>query len=210
MNLILLAAGYSRRFPGRKLLAEINGKPLYLITLEKLCTLCDRHPDWLIVVVTSYDEIEAYCKTQQISCVKNVGAENTGIASSIQKAVHFLETIQKDAGRQTADVFFTADQPLLDCHVVEQFLLAYEAQEQKAGTLVCEDIWRNPNIFDASYRTELLSLTGDTGGKQILKNHREDVFCFQTADAFQFSDIDTAKDYFSLTGKNNTGSPFID
>ena len=43
---------------------------------------------------------------------KNDGTDNTGIASSIQKAVKYLET-QECAleGSRKADVFFTADQP---------------------------------------------------------------------------------------------------
>lgn len=199
MNLILLAAGYSRRFPGRKLLARLDGKPLYLITLEKLEALCSRHTDWKIIVVTSYDEIEVYCKERTIACIRNDGMSNTGIASSIEKAVCLAETFHEPAGKRVSDVFFTADQPLLTVDTIEQFLLAYGAQDKKLGALVCDGIWRNPNVFDNSFRRELLSLTGEEGGKHILKQHREEVFCYPVTDAAQFSDIDTAEDYFSIT-----------
>ena len=36
INLILLAAGYARRFGAQKLLAPVDGMPMYLVTLQKL------------------------------------------------------------------------------------------------------------------------------------------------------------------------------
>ena len=86
-NLILLAAGYSRRFGDRKLLAEINGTPLYRFSLDKIRKLSEKLGDTTILVVTSYPEIEAYCRKQSVTVIKNDGTDNTGIASSIQKAV---------------------------------------------------------------------------------------------------------------------------
>ena len=91
-NLILLAAGYSRRFGDRKLLAEINGTPLYRFSLDKIRKLSEKLGDSTILVVTSYPEIEAYCRKQSVTVIKNDGTDNTGIASSIQKAVKYLET----------------------------------------------------------------------------------------------------------------------
>ena len=51
-NLILLAAGYSRRFGDRKLLAEINGTPLYRFSLDKKRKLSEKLGDSTILVVT--------------------------------------------------------------------------------------------------------------------------------------------------------------
>ena len=114
-NLILLAAGYSRRFGDRKLLAEINGTPLYRFSLDKIRKLSEKLGDTTILVVTSYPEIEAYCRKQSVTVIKNDGTDNTGIASSIQKAVKYLETQECAVeGSRKADVFFTADQPGLD------------------------------------------------------------------------------------------------
>ncbi len=131
-NLILLAAGYSRRFGDRKLLAEINGTPLYRFSLDKIRKLSEKLGDTTILVVTSYPEIEAYCRKQSVTVIKNDGTDNTGIASSIQKAVKYLET-QECAleGSRKADVFFTADQPGLDENEVWMFLNQYASQNKK-------------------------------------------------------------------------------
>lgn len=69
-NLILLAAGYSRRFGDRKLLAEINGTPLYRFSLDKKRKLSEKLGDSTILVVTSYPEIEAYCRKQSVTVIK--------------------------------------------------------------------------------------------------------------------------------------------
>lgn len=132
-NLILLAAGYSRRFGDRKLLAEINGTPLYRFSLDKISKLSEKLGDTTILVVTSYPEIEAYCRKQRVAVIKNDGTDNTGIASSIQKAVKYLET-QECAleGSRKADVFFTADQPGLDENEVWMFLNQYASQNKKS------------------------------------------------------------------------------
>lgn len=132
-NLILLAAGYSRRFGDRKLLAEINGTPLYRFSLDKIRKLSEKLGDSTILVVTSYPEIEAYCRKQSVTVIKNDGTDNTGIASSIQKAVKYLET-QECAmeGSRKADVFFTADQPGLDENEVWMFLNQYASQNKKS------------------------------------------------------------------------------
>lgn len=132
-NLILLAAGYSRRFGDRKLLAEINGTPLYRFSLDKIRKLSEKLGDSTILVVTSYPEIEAYCRKQSVTVIKNDGTDNTGIASSIQKAVKYLETQECAVeGSRKADVFFTADQPGLDENEVWMFLNQYASQNKKS------------------------------------------------------------------------------
>ena len=146
-NLILLAAGYSRRFGDRKLLAEINGTPLYRFSLDKIRKLSEKLGDTTILVVTSYPEIEAYCRKQSVTVIKNDGTDNTGIASSIQKAVKYLETQECAVeGSRKADVFFTADQPGLDENEVWMFLNQYASQNKKIGTMECKNIWRSPIV----------------------------------------------------------------
>ena len=65
-NLILLAAGYSRRFGDRKLLAEINGTPIYRFSLDRIRKLSEKLKEASVLVVTSYPEIEAYCRKQSV------------------------------------------------------------------------------------------------------------------------------------------------
>ena len=69
---------------------------------------------------------------QSVTVIKNDGTDNTGIASSIQKAVKYLETQECAVeGSRKADVFFTADQPGLDENEVWMFLKPICIAEQK-------------------------------------------------------------------------------
>lgn len=201
-NLILLAAGYSRRFGDRKLLAEINGTPLYRFSLDRIRKLSEKLKESSVLVVTSYPEIEAYCRKQRVAVIRNDGTDNTGIASSIQKSLEYLETQErKRADSRMTDVFFTADQPGLDETDVLAFLNQYASQNKKIGTMECRNIWRSPNVFDVCYRPELLQLSADKGGKTIMKQHTEDVFCFHTEKESQFLDIDTREDLLRISDK---------
>ncbi len=197
-NLILLAAGYSKRFHGTKLLAEYRGRPLYQTAIEKLLWLCENRTDSYLCVVAACPQICVYCEEKKIPFIRNEGSDNTGIASSIQKAVLFLRE-EETAGGESCDVFFTADMPLLDLCDVNAFLDAYDLSGHTFGTMSCDGVWRSPNIFRASARDELLSLSGDCGGKAILKRHAADVFCYETANQEQFFDIDTREDLSALS-----------
>ena len=48
----------------------------------------------------------------------------------------------------------------------------------------------NPKIFSARYREELMSLTGDTGGRQILALHADDILLVEAASESETVDID--------------------
>ena len=48
----------------------------------------------------------------------------------------------------------------------------------------------NPCIFSREYYQELMEITGDKGGKQIINRHPEDVMYFKIEDARELQDID--------------------
>jgi molybdenum cofactor cytidylyltransferase len=52
----------------------------------------------------------------------------------------------------------------------------------------------NPVIFDKIYEQELLELTGDVGGKKVVRRHLEDVLLVEAKDSIELADIDTKQD----------------
>ena len=66
INLILLAAGNSRRFNGNKLLALYKGKPIYMHVVEKALNLEVNK----IICVTQYEEIRKNLKNTKINVEK--------------------------------------------------------------------------------------------------------------------------------------------
>lgn len=80
---ILLAAGFSQRFKGNKLLYLLNGKELYLYLTERLEILLKNGVLDSLVLVTQYDEILQEMKKRRIEAIKNENSRQ-GISSSLK------------------------------------------------------------------------------------------------------------------------------
>lgn len=178
--LILLAAGLSRRFgKENKLLHEVDGLPLYRHTLDKLEGLRDRETE--VLVMTNTPEIQAHCTARGIAWRASPEAER-GIAHTLHEA------LEQSTGAD-AYVCFVADQPKLRRETIQNFLAACETGGKGLGCLCCGERRGNPVWFAAQYRGELLALTGDVGGRQVLERHPSDVL-FYPAGREELEDID--------------------
>ena len=80
---ILLAAGFSHRFLGNKLLYPLKGKALYLHLTERLEKLLKKGTLDSLVMVTQYDEILQEMKKRKIEAIKNENSRQ-GISSSLK------------------------------------------------------------------------------------------------------------------------------
>lgn len=180
-DLILLAAGFSRRFGANKLLSPWKGMPLYRWTLDKLVTVCAPHPEWRILVVTQYPEIQEACQGFGICCLHNCRAAE-GISSSIRLAL--------SQARGDAVAFFVADQPELSLETVRGFLDGYFASGKGLGCVSGDGRLGNPCVFSRMYFPELLALQGDQGGKAVIRRHKADLFRYEIRDPAGLEDID--------------------
>lgn len=214
INFIYLAAGCARRFRANKLLTELDGKPLYLHGLERLCSLKEtverQIPGGRVtsvnvqpLVVTAWDAVSEYCTAKGIAHVRNDFPGNTGMASSIQTGIRaceesaFTEHSRAEAVRAEYDMFFTADQPWLDVTFLAAFLFAFLGQSRSIGAPCWKDVPRSPGIFSTAWRQEFFELSADEGGKCIRKAHPADVFLYPAEAPDMFYDIDTPEDLIS-------------
>lgn len=177
IHLIYLAAGFSKRFGSNKLLWEIEGKPMYRHLLDRLHQLRQEGKVQSLTVVTQYEEIERQMEIRKICTVRNPDSSR-GISSSLRLG---LEEAQKkgNRGEEQFYCFFVADQPDLEKETVENFLDAFLESQKGIGCVSFQGVPGNPVIFHEKYKEELLTLTGDTGGKRVLKRHLEDVFFYE-------------------------------
>ena len=87
LELVMLAAGNSRRFGSNKLLYTVDGQPMYrhiLSELEKIQKqLESQGTQCSITVVTQYDEIAEDVRKRGISALYNLHPEE-GISSSLR------------------------------------------------------------------------------------------------------------------------------
>lgn len=190
IQLILLAAGFSRRFGENKLLAMLQGKPLYLHVLENLVELKNKRKDIAsLTVVTRYREIAGEAEKLGVTVAWNNHSED-GISSSLQTGLAAVSIGEKQEQDKQFYCFFVGDQPYMKLKTIEEFLNRFAQSNKGIGCMSREGRTGNPVVFSAKYSDELMALAGDVGGKQVLHKHEEDVFYYEVHEKQQLLDID--------------------
>lgn len=172
MDAILLAAGNSVRFGENKLLYRLDGKKMYRYVLELLYQMKQEGYFENIVVVSQYEEIfeDIRVSFPGIESVRNPQPQK-GISGSIKLGIEKLEEI---APNSRGCLFTVADQPYLTAESLRKLNQTWEENAEGIVAAACGDWVGNPVVFHAKYYEELKSLTGDVGGKKVLRRHEED------------------------------------
>lgn len=183
-GMVFLAAGKSSRYGEKgeqKLLACKENKPMYRYLLDQIepYEMCVR------TVVSGVPEILKYASAHHMSAVENCEPEK-GISHSLKMG---LDCCQEQAPELFGVLFAVCDQPGLKAETIEQMLmLAW----QNPGKIICagnDKRLGNPVLMDRIYFQELKTLEGDTGGKQVVKRHPDQVLVLET-DEKELRDID--------------------
>lgn len=187
---VLLAAGNSSRFCSNKLLTLVEGIPMYRHALQWASSL----PAGQVVVVTQYEEIirfltDNFCPFQGVQTVLNEKA-SLGISHSMQLGLSSLSSMND----YDACLFSVCDQPWLCLLSVLSLLSCWQESSKGIACLSYGGKPGNPVIFDKKYFPELMSLTGDSGGRQIIAAHPEDVLFVEAAKEQELKDVDTKED----------------
>lgn len=193
LYLILLAAGDSKRFHGNKLLHDFQGKPMYRHVVDEVEGLGDEVFAENLVV-TQYEAIETDLRNAGYTVIHNEHSD-WGISYSIRLALDYL----KD--KKGACCFAVCDQPWLKGETIRQLADGWKMSGKGIGALSHEGHSGNPVIFTEKYREELAALTGDVGGKRVLKRHEDDVYLLEVSGGEQLRDIDVREDdkkYFGV------------
>lgn len=204
IRIIYLAAGNGRRFcrsledcmnepeaeqgkrellQQNKLLYELGGKPMYRHLLDRLKRIVSRHSDWELVVVSQYKDITDALPEMSVYCEESV----KGVSYSIKAGV-LAETGNCESPEAYA--FFVADQPYFTESSAEAFLEYMEKAKAELGQVICGERVGNPTWFAKEYRDDLLALSGDRGGRVILKRNLHQVTGFAIKDENELKDID--------------------
>lgn len=182
LAVIVLAAGNSKRFGSNKLFYEIDGEKMYQRTLETVGELC-ACMDIAATVVTQYEEIAAAAREQDFSVVYNAHPEE-GISSSLKLGL--AANLEADAC-----LFAVSDQPWLSADTLKSLIEVWRASGKGIACAAVNGIPGNPCIFSAAYFPELLALTGDRGGKKVVRAHGQDVALLEVENKKELEDMDT-------------------
>lgn len=160
---VILAAGLGVRFGGRKLLSELEGRPLLQHVLDLVASL----PVEPVVVVLGRDadELRAACRWRAEVIVVNP-RPGAGLASSVRRGLGELEHTRADRA-----LMLLGDQPWLRVAQVQVLLAA-----QSVRPLAVPRYQRTPGapvLVDRSAWPLAVQLHGDQGFSQLFATHPE-------------------------------------
>ena len=179
---VILAAGAGTRFGGAKMLYELDeGMSILAKTIGIYAPVFDQ-----VHVVVRHDEtlLIEVVEREGASCIKNSNAEQ-GLSQSIVAGVGALAS-------STSWLFALGDMPYISSATIRALL-----QRASATSIVVPRSRRgngNPIIFGADFKHQLLALTGDVGGKALLKSHAKQVQFYACDDHGIHHDIDRVSD----------------
>lgn len=200
IHIIYMAAGNSRRFGSNKLLHIWQGKMLYRHTLDMLSDIVssrkineDIDYDITLTVVTQYDRIIADLDGRKDINTVFCGDSRLGASYTIKAGINSL------MGRLKKDdwlLFIVADQPYLSKKTILKFIEAASQDKKSIDYKVFSARYSgkagNPCMFSCKLISELLELSGDSGGRKVAKRH--ECFYIDVEDGKELFDIDSEKD----------------
>jgi len=188
VSAILLAAGESKRIGKPKLLLPFGKGTILGQTIDNL--LSSKVGEVIVVVGYRAQEMIKAIANRPVKVVVNP-FYHQGMSTSIIVGLSLVD------GKARRLMVALADQPLINNKVFNR--LVEESLGADKGITI--PIYRgkrgNPIIFSTKYKEELLSLKGDVGGKQIIKQHPDDILEVAIDSKSINIDIDTIGNYYS-------------
>lgn len=183
---IIMASGYARRMGENKLLLTYKGKTFIQHTMEIVqnCNFFSR------IIVARQESVLILAKNLGFKGVKNKNS-NKGQSESIKLGID-------NAPISDGYMFFTVDQPLLDSETINFLLDTFQENSRSIIIPKFHERRGSPVVFPFKFLQELKELQGDTGGKQVINNHKEDIVFAEVSKGEVLIDIDTLEDYYNL------------
>jgi len=184
---IILAAGEGKRMGKLKLTLPLGNKKLieWVLQAAKLTPL----DKYFLVVRPEDKDIIKIGKAWGAEIVLNPDFRK-GMSTSIKKALLKINT-------QEAEGFFLilGDQPLITSKIINKLIKSFSSGKREIVVPYFKDKRGNPVLFDICWKDELMAVTGDVGGRVLIKAHPEKVKRVNISDETILFDIDQEKDY---------------
>ena len=190
IGIVILAAGASTRMGTPKQLLRYQGRSLLRHTIEvAIASVCQP----IIVVLGAYAQlIKPDISQLSIQIVENL-QWNKGMCSSIKVGIQKLKTSYPEV---EAVIVTLCDQPFISTEIINQLALAYHSTSQPIIACEYAETLGVPALFSDRLFSELMTLIGGEGAKQIIKKHSQEVFSIFFPEGA--TDIDTPKEYADL------------
>jgi molybdenum cofactor cytidylyltransferase len=186
LSAILLAAGESKRMGKTKQLMPLGQSTLLEQSIDNL--LGSSVDETIVVLGHKAEEIARTIAGRPVKIVINPDYSQ-GMSTSIIAGLILVDP------RSQAVMLALGDQPLVESGTINQLIEAFNQHRKGIAVPTYRGRRGHPIIFDIKYKTELIMLKGDVGGREIIHNHPEDVLMVAVDSESIISDIDTQEDY---------------
>jgi molybdenum cofactor cytidylyltransferase len=208
VSAIVLAAGEGRRMgslkapqrakgrlagdPALKLALRLGGKSLLRHVVEAALAA----PVDEVVVVLGHGAAELEQELPRDPRVRTIFNPDyaTGQSSSVKAGINAL------ASQAQAAVFLLGDQPLISSRAIEALVGAFRSGHSAVVRPRYRGTPGHPVLFSRALFPELLQVTGDQGGRELLARHQGEV-AMVDLNLESPVDIDTKEDYSQLVRK---------
>ena len=188
VSAILLAAGESKRMGKPKLLLPFGSSTILEQAIDNL--LNSRVDEVIVVVGDRAQEIIKQIANRPVKVAINP-VYHEGMGTSIASGLSLIDN------RALAVMLVLADQPLIDSETINKLIEAFFSHDKGIVIPAYKGRQGHPIIFSTKYKEELLGLKGDVGGRQIIREHPDDILEVAVSSQSINIDIDTADNYHS-------------
>lgn len=168
------------------------------IAEEVVNNFLESRVDEVVLVVGARDtKLEKALEKKPVKIVINPDYRQ-GLSHSIRMG---LQAVDNRAG---AVLVALGDQPLIRRKVIDAIVARYTEGGKGIVAPIYKGIRGHPGLFDMKYKEELLGLTGNMGGREIIRRHPEDLADVEVDTPAILFDIQADADYLMQMKKFST------
>ncbi len=194
---IILAGGTSSRMgeERNKLLLPLRQRPILAHVIEAALGSQARP----IVLVLGHQAAEVRARIPQdprentLEIIENP-AYAQGQSTSMQAGLRALLGANHQQ-HLTGVIFLLGDQPMITSAIIDELI----ALREQTGKLIALPLYGgqrgNPVVFSLELAPELLQVSGDEGGRSVLKRHPDEIATLEISDEMANFDVDTWEAY---------------
>ncbi len=197
VHILVLAAGASSRMRGRdKLLQLVKGKPILRLVTD--VALATGAPVYVTLPLAA--DMRRLALGDTTAKIVEVADASHGMSRSISCGVAAIAAT--DTGPKDGVMILPADMPGFSTKVLADLISRFRAEPDL--------IWRgasingtpgHPAIFPRDLWESLAAVTGDEGGRSVLKTHADRVRVVPLPGEMAVLDLDTPEDWAAYLGR---------
>jgi molybdenum cofactor cytidylyltransferase len=199
---VILAAGTSSRMGAEKnkLILPLAGHPVLAHVVK--ATLNSQARPVVLVLGHQAAEVRACIhsdlETGQLTVVENPDY-HLGMSTSMQVGLRSLLSLSHDYKNDpTGVIFLLGDQPMISASIIDRLLAYREGTGKRIVLPLYQGQRGNPVVFSLELSDELMQVSGDEGGRSLLKRHPEEVAMLEMGELAANIDVDTWEAYLQV------------